>query len=168
MKIRLAKNNDIKRIVEIANACADHMMSKGIFQWDKNYPNKKTFETDLDDNSLYIIEDKSVVIGCICISLNIDDFYKSVKWITKTNKNLYVHRLAIHPKFQGRGLALKLMNFANEFANQNNCESIRLDTFSGNPRNNKFYILISVNLRVKTSQKITSQVRFLLSIFWME
>ena len=60
MKIRLAKNNDIKRIVEIANACADHMISKGIFQWDKNYPNKKTFETDLDDNSLYIIEDKSV------------------------------------------------------------------------------------------------------------
>ena len=52
-----------------------------------------------------------------------------------------MHRLAIHPKFQGRGLALKLMNFANEFANQNNCESIRLDTFSGNPRNNKFYIL---------------------------
>jgi len=141
MKIRLAKNNDIKRIVEIANACADHMISKGIFQWDKNYPNKKTFEADLDDNSLYIIEDKDVVIGCICISLNIDDFYKSVKWITKTNKNLYVHRLAIHPKFQGRGLALKLMNFANEFANQNNCESIRLDTFSGNPRNNKFYIL---------------------------
>ena len=141
MKIRLAKNDDIKRIVEIANACADHMISKGIFQWDKDYPNKETFKTDLDQGTLFTIEDKHEILGCICISLNIDEFYKSVKWITETNKNVYVHRLAIHPQYQGRGLALKLMNYANEFAIQNNCESIRLDTFSGNPRNNKFYIL---------------------------
>ena len=33
------------------------------------------------------------------------------------------------------------MDFANEIAIKNNCESIRLDTFSGNPRNNKFYLL---------------------------
>ena len=141
MKIRLAKNDDIKRIVEIANACADHMISKGIFQWNKDYPNKETFKNDLDQGTLFTIEDKHEILGCICISLNIDEFYKSVKWITETNKNVYVHRLAIHPQYQGRGLALKLMNYANEFAIQNNCESIRLDTFSGNPRNNKFYIL---------------------------
>tara|TARA_B100001057_G_C22689073_1_gene887008 strand:- start:409 stop:912 length:504 start_codon:yes stop_codon:yes gene_type:complete len=141
MKIRLAKNDDIKRIVEIANACADHMISKGIFQWDKDYPNKETFKTDLDKGTLFTIEDKHEILGCICISLNIDEFYKSVKWITETNKNVYVHRLAIHPQYQGRGLALKLMDYANEFAIQNNCESIRLDTFSGNPRNNKFYTL---------------------------
>ena len=31
MKIRPAKNNDLARVVEIANACADHMISKGDF-----------------------------------------------------------------------------------------------------------------------------------------
>ena len=141
MKIRPATNNDLARVVEIANFCADHMISKGIFQWDKNYPCKETFQSDLEEGSLYLIENKKEVLGCICISLIIDDFYKSVKWLTKTHKNVYIHRLAIHPNYQGKGLALKLMDFANEIAIKNNCESIRLDTFSGNPRNNKFYLL---------------------------
>ena len=77
-------------------------------------------------------------MGCICISLIIDDFYKSVKWLTKTHKNVYIHRLAIHPNYQGKGLALKLMDFANEIAIKNNCESIRLDTFDGNQETTSF------------------------------
>ena len=44
MIIRLAKDDDIKRVVEIANDCADHMISKNIFQWDDNYPSKEIIE----------------------------------------------------------------------------------------------------------------------------
>jgi ribosomal protein S18 acetylase RimI-like enzyme len=80
-------------------------------------------------------------MGCICISLKIDDVYKDVKWLTPNRNNVYLHRLAIHPNFQGQGLALKLMEYAEDFTIKNGCISIRLDTFSGNPKNNKFYTL---------------------------
>tara|TARA_B100000768_G_C11283255_1_gene380031 strand:+ start:75 stop:578 length:504 start_codon:yes stop_codon:yes gene_type:complete len=141
MTIRLAKDDDIKRVVEITNACANHMISKNIFQWDENYPNKEVFDQDITDNTLYIIENMSKILGCICISIKIDDVYKNVNWLTPNNKNVFLHRLAIHPDFQGQGLALKLMEYAEEYTIKKEYKSIRLDTFSGNPKNNKFYNL---------------------------
>jgi ribosomal protein S18 acetylase RimI-like enzyme len=141
MNIRLAKERDLKRVVAITNACAMHMISKKIFQWDENYPNIEIFKDDVKNKSLFVIEDNELIMGCICISLKIDDVYKDVKWLTPNRNNVYLHRLAIHPNFQGQGLALKLMEYAEDFTIKNGCISIRLDTFSGNPKNNKFYTL---------------------------
>jgi ribosomal protein S18 acetylase RimI-like enzyme len=117
------------------------MISKKIFQWDENYPNIEIFKDDVKNKSLFVIEDNELIMGCICISLQIDDVYKDVKWLTPNSNNVYLHRLAIHPNFQGQGLALKLMEYAEDFTIKNGCISIRLDTFSGNPKNNKFYTL---------------------------
>ena len=69
MIIRLAKDDDIKRVVEIVNACADHMISKNIFQWDENYPNKEIFDEDIKNDCLFVLENNTKVLGCICISL---------------------------------------------------------------------------------------------------
>ena len=79
------------------------------------------------------------IVGCIMFSSSKDDVYKTVNWITEDEYNLYIHRLAVHPIFQKRGIARKMMDFAEDFAKSNNYISIRLDTFSQNPRNNKFY-----------------------------
>ena len=137
--IRLATKQDLYRIIEITRACAAFMISKNIFQWNEHYPNIETFEKDVDNQTLYVIESDLVVIGCIVISDYMDDFYSKVKWITPNNKNIYLHRLAVHPNYQGKGYAKQLMNFSFDFAQKNNFISIRLDTFSGNPFNNIFY-----------------------------
>ena len=141
MKIRLANDKDIIRVVEITNACANHMINQNIFQWDENYPNQDAFKEDVQSDSLYVIEKKDNILGCLCISAKIDDVYKNVKWLTLNEKNIYLHRLAIHPDHQGKGLALKLMSYAEAFTIKKGYKSIRLDTFSGNPKNNKFYTL---------------------------
>ena len=141
MKIRLANDKDIIRVLEITNACANHMINQNIFQWDENYPSQEAFKEDVQNNSLYVIEINNDILGCLCISAKIDDVYKNVKWLTLNERNIYLHRLAIHPDHQGKGLALKLMSYAEEFTIQKGYKSIRLDTFSGNPKNNKFYNL---------------------------
>ena len=68
-----------------------------------------------------------------------DDVYKPVKWLTGNYENIYIHRLAIHPKHQGKGYAKQLMDYAENYAEKNHFQSIRLDTFSQNKRNQKFY-----------------------------
>ena len=141
MTIRLAKLQDINRIIEITNACANHMIAQNIFQWNEQYPNKQIFNQDVLNECLFVIEIKDVVIGCLCISSEMDEVYKNVKWLTKNEKNIYLHRLAVHPNFQGKGYAISFMNYAEQFALKSGYESIRLDTFSGNPKNNKFYKL---------------------------
>ena len=68
-----------------------------------------------------------------------DEVYNSTNWLTEDHKNLYIHRLAVHPKFQKKGIGNKLMDYAESTAKKLNFISIRLDTFSQNKSNNKFY-----------------------------
>jgi len=47
--------------------------------------------------------------------------------------------LAVRPDQQGTGLGRKLMDFAEQWARANKYDAIRLDTYSQNPRNQRFY-----------------------------
>ena len=139
MAIRKAKTEDIEAVLSITKACAIDLISKDISQWSEHYPNKKDFENDIENCWLYVVENDNELIGCISISPHMDQEYRSVKWLSKSNKNIYIHRLAVDPKSQSKGYALQLMDFAENYGKQNNYESIRLDTFSQNLRNQRFY-----------------------------
>ncbi|WP_178991604.1 GNAT family N-acetyltransferase [Winogradskyella schleiferi] len=139
--IRKAEDKDIDCIISITKACAKRMISKGIYQWNAYYPTSKAFEKDIKRNELYVLEINHHVSGCIVISTVMDKEYVPMKWLTPNKNNIYIHRLAIHPKYQGLGYAQQLMAFAEHFAIDNNYSFIRLDTFSQNKRNQKFYEL---------------------------
>ena len=139
IKIELATQNELDRVKEIAEACAKNMIENNIFQWNDKYPSREIFKEDIKNKSLYVSKINHEVVGCIMLSSFKDDVYKSVNWITPDEYNLYIHRLAVHPIFQKKGIARKMMDFAEDFAKSNDYISIRLDTFSQNPRNNKFY-----------------------------
>jgi len=139
--IRLAKKEEILKLLAITKACANDMVSSNIFQWNDEYPSKVAFEYDVKREELYVLISEEIIIGCIVLTPKIDDEYLSVNWLTPNENNLYVHRLAIHPNQQGKGFAQKLMDFAEDFAVKNNYNSIRLDTFSKNQKNQKFYEL---------------------------
>ncbi len=137
--IRKALISDLETVKSLTEACAKKMINDGIFQWNDHYPSKEIFRKDIEEESLYVWDDKNQIKGCIMFSPEKDEVYNSTKWLTQDNKNIYVHRLAVHPKFQKKGIGNKLMNFAESIAKKLNFISIRLDTFSQNKSNNKFY-----------------------------
>ena len=92
-----------------------------------NYKNCDVFEKD------------AVIIGTIVLTEIMDEEYIPIEWLTKNDNNLYIHRLAVDPEYWGKGYAQQLMDFAEDYARKNNYESVRLDTFSQNTRNQKFY-----------------------------
>ena len=139
--IRKATLLDIEPIIEITKACAKSMITKGIYQWNEHYPNKTAFINDVKRNELYVLDINNQIIGCVVVSTFMDEEYEPIAWLTSNENNIYIHRLAIHPKHQGLGCAQELMSFAEQFAIENNYSSIRLDTFSQNKRNQKFYEL---------------------------
>jgi len=141
--IRIATKTDIEPIMIVTKVCAKAMIANGIYQWNEHYPNKTAFENDIKRNELYVLEIEGEVKGSIVISTLMDKEYIPVKWLTKNENNIYIHRLAIHPELQGKGYAQQLINFAEQFAIENNYSSIRLDTFSLNKRNQKIYELRS-------------------------
>ncbi len=137
--IQHAKISEIHEILAITKACAGHMAEKGIFQWNDAYPSELVFENDIARNELHTFKIGTKIIGSIVISTKMDPDYQHVAWRTPNKDNLYIHRLAILPTYQGKGFAQKLMDFAEAYAQECSYVSIRLDTFSKNRRNQGFY-----------------------------
>lgn len=137
--IRIAKKEDLPKILDITKACANHLISQNIYQWNDSYPSQKAFLNDISRNELYVFTENTKIVGCIVVSSLMDEEYKDVSWLTPTTHHFYIHRVAVHPDFQGNGIARALMDFAETKAqNEEQC-SIRLDTFSLNKRNITFY-----------------------------
>lgn len=137
--IRHAKISEIPDIITICKACAAHLISNEIYQWNEHYPSTTIFEKDIERAELYVLEMDDKVIGTIVISTLMDDEYVPVKWLTPNLNSVYIHRLSVDPSKQGKGYAQQLMDFAENHAKENNFTSIRLDTFSQNRRNQTFY-----------------------------
>ncbi|WP_053990509.1 GNAT family N-acetyltransferase [Mangrovimonas sp. TPBH4] len=139
--VRKATIQDLNIVVSLTKACAEHMCANGIYQWNDSYPNNSTFENDIQRQELLVFDKQNNILGCVVHSTHKDDVYNKVTWLTKDDRNLYIHRLAVHPNFQGQGIAQQLMDYVEQFARNNSFKSIRLDTFSKNKRNQKFYEL---------------------------
>ena len=137
--IRKAKLSEIEEILSITRACGAQMASEGIFQWNDHYPHKDAFQKDMIRDELFVLLSDSSIIGCITISSEKDTEYNVIDWLTEEGRHYYIHRLAVHTDFQKKGYAKKLMDYAEDLALENQITSIRLDTFSLNHRNQKFY-----------------------------
>jgi len=144
--IRLAKLSEIEEIIPITKACAVKMISEKIYQWNEHYPNYQAFQKDVERGELYVLTNKDSynssteqIMGCITISSEKDAEYNAVDWLTEDGFQIYIHRVAIHPTFQHKGHAKQLMDYAESFAKKQGAISIRLDTFSANKRNQRFY-----------------------------
>ena len=137
--IKEASILDLNQLYSLTKSCAKHMIENGIFQWNEMYPSKEVLQKDIELQQIWKLEENEIIIGIIVLTEIEDAAYKNVQWLTKNHKTLYVHRLAVHPNYQGKGKAQNLMDFAENYAKKNEYKSIRLDTFSKNKRNNKFY-----------------------------
>jgi len=134
-----AKNSEIPEILALTRACAKAMIANGIYQWNEHYPTAAAFEHDLKRDELYVYKIENRIVGTLVISTRMDDEYVDIDWLSPNGLNIYIHRLAVHPEYQGQGIARTLMDFAEAYAREHNFISARLDTFSQNKRNHTFY-----------------------------
>ncbi len=139
MKINIASSNQLDQIYSLTQDCVEDMLSKGVFQWNESYPSKDILAEDIDRGELFCLQAEEEIIGIVVVSDIEDPEYQGVDWLTPQGNSAYVHRLAVHPKHQYKGYAKQLMDFAEGYAESMGYLSVRLDTFSKNERNNKFY-----------------------------
>ncbi|UZO81727.1 GNAT family N-acetyltransferase [Aquimarina sp. ERC-38] len=137
--IRKAIESDIDMIHRLTQSCAKAMIAKGIYQWNEHYPTRSRFEKDIALGELYLLEENHMIKGIIVITPTMDEEYIPIQWLTSSDENIYIHRLAVHPEYWHNGYARKLMDFAETYAQEQNYPSVRLDTFSKNKRNHTFY-----------------------------
>ena len=140
MKISEGKTIEIDAILSLTRACGKHMREHGIDQWDENYPDRASLLHDVNTETLFAYREGDEVLGIVVLNESQDEEYSEINWSTSdTDKNIVVHRLAVRPDQQGKGIARMLMDFAEKWAKSHKYDAIRLDTFSQNPRNQRFY-----------------------------
>ena len=132
--ISQASVNDLPDIMTMIKACIKNMNENGITQWNEQYPPRKIFLQDIENKSLFKFAINSNLVGIIVLSPVQDEEYEDIAWNDQNGKYLVVHRMAVHPNWQRRGIASKLLDFAEKFAKEQRYTSIRIDTFSKNPR----------------------------------
>jgi GNAT superfamily N-acetyltransferase len=115
------------------------MQKKEILQWNEFYPSLERLKNDILQEELYVLDEEGEIEGIIVLTPTIDEEYLPIAWLTPSDNNLYVHRLATNPQKWGGGYGRRLMDFAEDFARKHNYDSVRLDTFSQNQRNQRFY-----------------------------
>ena len=116
------------------------MRENGIDQWDEDYPNYEVIMQDLQTQTLFAYRENNEILGIVVLNETQDEEYTQINWSTcETARNMIVHRLAVKPSQQRRGIARQLMDYAETWARNNLYDAVRLDTFSQNPRNQRFY-----------------------------
>lgn len=139
MQIQLANINDLNSIFEIYKRSKHKLEEEGIYQWTENYPNISIVEQNLKEDELYVLKDGEKIAGAINISEKQEPEYKLINWGFNDSKVMVIHRLVIDPEHQRKGYARQLMDFAENYAKENNHSSIRLDAYSAHKRVIEFY-----------------------------
>lgn len=139
MNIIKVQKQDLPSILDIISNCIEYMKSEGIYQWDEFYPDSDIIENDINQGDCYVLKNNEKCIAYVAINEKQDPEYSKINWFTDGRKVLFIHRLSVHPEFQGKGVAKKVLKFIEDFATKNNYSSIRLDAYSANEKALKLY-----------------------------
>ncbi len=115
------------------------MESHGNYLCDDYYPDVNTLTKDIINGDMTIVSFEDEIVAIYVTNTEYDKEYDDAKWQLPNVKFLIVHRLCVNPKFQNRGLARIIVKHIEEEARQDGFESIRLDTFMGNPYSLRLY-----------------------------
>lgn len=134
MLIRKAESRDLAEVMEIIVRCTQELRDNGILQWDDVYPDAAVLEDNLRAGTLYVIPQDGACQAAVCLNEEQPEEYGFLPWTYGSGRVLTIHRLCVHPDWQGQGLASRLLAFAEEHAAGHGYAAIRFDVYSGNPR----------------------------------
>jgi len=129
MEIVQAKPTDLIEILYLLKVCILDMNKKGLRHWNSAFPGRERIQQDLDCGSIYLVKDKGVCKGMVTLNEIEPDDYKEVAFPSEKHKPLYLQNMAVHPKWQGQGIAKMMVDFAQNIAKEKGFDSIRLDVF---------------------------------------
>ena len=145
MLLRLAIDTDLPQLIDLIQRVVPLMHGAGNFQWDAGYPNETVFRQDIDHGDLWVAEIDNSLAGVAALTTQQDAEYAQLGW-DLSETALVTHRLAVHPDFQGRGVAAALLQQAELLALSRNIGVLRIDTNSENQATQRLFHQIRLSL----------------------
>lgn len=130
--VRKATNKDIDRIAAIYSSIHDEEESGRVaIGWKRSiYPVRKTAEDAVLRGDMFVMEDEGRVIATGIINQRQVPEYVNCKWEfpAPDDEVMVLHTLVVDPKTKGRGYGTAFVRFYEQYAIDNNCHYLRMDT----------------------------------------
>ncbi|MFH0816646.1 MAG: GNAT family N-acetyltransferase [Methanobacteriota archaeon] len=123
-----------KSVVEVI----ERQKAEGIFQWSEHYPKREMLADDLAHGNLHVARLGGRMAGFVVLDEDQGPEWDGIKW-RAAGKILAAHRLVVRTGFQGRGIGIALMDFAERFGREKGYGALRLDAYQGNPKALRIY-----------------------------
>lgn len=139
-KFRKAQQEDAAQIWDILQQAIVRRSEDGSRQWQDGYPNPEVVSNDIEKGAGYVLTDNQKVIGYSAVLINDEPAYANIEgeWITNSDF-VVVHRVAVSQEYLGKGLAVQILKYIENFALENNIHSIKADTNFDNPAMMKIF-----------------------------
>lgn len=142
--IRKAVESDIEEIKELYDDLCDYLEEHENFPgWKKDiYPVREDAEKGVKENALFVALIEEKIVGTFILRHKPEAGYKNATWLTENDySRIYVvYTLAVHPEFMKYGVGQAMLQFAEKFAIEEGCISIRLDVVKGNIPAERLYV----------------------------
>ena len=116
--------------------------SKDSVGWQKDiYPSPEFLHDALQNGELYVGLKDGTVIGTMIMNHQFNEEYRKCPWPTRADDGevTIIHALAVHPIQKQKGYAKQLVQFAIDYARENQQKAIRIDVLPRNRNAKKLY-----------------------------
>lgn len=130
--IRKAMMKDIDDIEDIYNRVLNmEECGKARIGWQRGvYPTRDTAMQALLRGDLFVNERDGKLIASAIINHRQMDSYGLAHWRVKAaaNEVMVLHTLVVDPQFFGRGIGREFVEYYEQYAKENDCKDLRMDT----------------------------------------
>ena len=123
--ITKANITDATEIFDLYSLSIKAFESKGIYQWNDEYPTREDLEENVAAGSTRILKGNGEIRAAVTLDDQQDPQYAGISWAYTTGKIMVIHRLVSHPAYQGKGFGRKMVLFSEHFAISNGYDVIR-------------------------------------------
>ena len=135
----LAIPSDLKEILGLFHAVKLKMRQNGLDQWPDTYPSELTFLEAIAEGTVWVLKKEEVIQATFILDQKQDVDYLDVNWQFEGDSIFVLHKVAVHPDFQGNRLGKKMTLAALKKAKAAGGDAFRLDTYSLNPVSVRLY-----------------------------
>ena len=149
MIIRRATPSDLDAIESIYNKILlKEEEGEVITGWERGiYPRRETAEAALKRNDMFVMEDDGAFVGAGIINKEQVDVYAKGKWkySAEDSEVMVLHTLVIDPDKSGMGYGKRFVDFYEDYARENGCKYLRMDTNERNKPARSLYTKLGFN-----------------------
>lgn len=140
--IRKSGVNDIAEVANIYGKLLDSDSTRAMTGWEKGvYPSHQTALDAHNNGELFVMEVEGEIVAAAIINQKQLDAYSDGDWEfgAPDDEIMVLHTLVVDPERSGKGYATEFVSFYEDYALENKCRYLRMDTNEANTAARKLY-----------------------------